>query len=250
MKKQVIFAAGFWFCFTVLALAQDKPERKAEEPVTPEAVLDSAAARWETIKDYQCVMRSYNRKGEKEDDKNIKFLFKRNHQIRMEVIAGPNKGGVVVRSDRGVIKGWKKGLFSFISATLEDNDKRLLNLRGRKFYHTDWGTLIGEARERARSGWTLSLKGEEKVKGTPCHLIELVREPDPDAGGGAGEDGEGEDGSKEKAPPRVTRDLLWIGKKDRLVLQRKQYEGEVLVNEVTWWDIKVNAGIGDELFDS
>jgi outer membrane lipoprotein-sorting protein len=191
-------------------------------------IFSKAEASWKGIRDYRCMMQSNNKLGQEKDLKKVDFAFKRNHQVRMEVLDGKNKGSVVARNDSGRIKGKKGGILGVVAVTLGETDERILNLRGRKFYEADWGTVLKEFSDRLKAGWNVVVQGEEEVSGSPCDILVATGR---------------ESGSK------VTKDMMWIDKKNHLVLRRKQYEGEDLINEVVWWDIQVNSGLGDDLFD-
>jgi len=193
----------------------------------PTAILQSVIQKWKSIQDYHCKMQSNNRLGDKTDKKKIEFWFKRKHQVRMQVLDGEKKGSALTRNDEGRIKGKKGGLLGVIAVTLDENDKRIFNLRGRKFYRADWGSVIAETVQRVKSGWRLRRLGDETFNGVPCFVLEATgKEP----------------GSK------VTRDMIWVDQTNHLVLRRKQYEGKTLVNEVAWWDIELNSNLDDDLF--
>lgn len=194
---------------------------------TPQDLLANVEQAWKGIRDYQCKMQSNNKLGQEKDMKQIEFWFKRNHQVRMEVLDGKNKGSLLTRNDRGRIKGKKGGILRLVTVTLDDTDERILNLRGRKFYEADWGTILSEFAERTKAGWKVEIVDEEKVGGTPCRVLVAT-------------------GSETES--RVSKDMMWIDKKSHLILRRKQYEGENLVNEVLWWDIRLNSGLSDDLF--
>lgn len=191
-------------------------------------ILAKTQETWKGIRDYRCQMQSNNRLGQEKDLKKIDFAFKREHQVRMEVLDGKSKGSVLTRNDSGRIKGKKGGILGVVAVTLDETDERILNLRGRKFYEADWGTVIEEFSGRVGGGWTVEVQGEEEVSGSSCYVVVATGR---------------ETGS------RISKDVLCVDKQRNLVLRRKQYEGEDLVNEVVWWDIQTNPGLSDELFN-
>lgn len=194
---------------------------------TPESLLNNLKTKWNSIQDYQTKMRSRNRLGAQTDEKKFIFSFKKPHMVRTEVIEGDKKGSVLTRDAAGTIHGKKGGVLGIVSITLDEDDERVANLRGRKFYLADWGSVIKEYYEAAKKGWKLSLRPDEKFNGVDCHVLQA----------------EGTD-------PRsaVTLDVIWIDKATSLILCRKQYEGQTLVNEVVWWEFKLNLGLDDSLF--
>ncbi len=194
---------------------------------TPENLLDSLKKKWGSIQDYQTMMRSRNRLGEQKDEKKFLFSFKKPHQVRTEITEGDKKGSVITRDANGKIRGKKGGVLGIVAITLAEDDERVTNLRGRKFYLADWGSVIKEYYEGAKKGWKLSVLPDENFNGSDCYVLQM-------------------EGSDPKSA--VTRDVIWIDKANSLVLCRKQFEGQTLVNEVVWWDIHLNVGLDDSLF--
>jgi len=47
----------------------------------------------------------------------------------------------------------------------------------------------------------------------------------------------------------VTKDVVWIDKKELLIRRNERYEKETLVQEAQWNNYIINAGLPDELFD-
>lgn len=193
----------------------------------PEEILKGLKAKWDQVQDYHCKMRSRNRLGDQKDEKKTEFWFKRPHQVRMLVTDGEKKGSTLTRDANGKIKGKTGGLLGVVSVTLGEDDERITNLRGRKFYLADFGTILKEFVEGSAKGRKLTALPDETFNNVLCSVLEM-----------SGKD------------PRsaVTRDLIYVDKENGLILCRKQYEGNTLVNEVAWWDIEVNVGLGDDLF--
>ena len=194
---------------------------------TPESLLNSLKTKWTSIQDYQSMMRSRNRLGDLKDEKKFLFSFKKPHQVRTEVTEGDKKGSVLTRDATGKIRGKKGGVLGIVAITLSEDDERVTNLRGRKFYLADWGSVIKEYFDAANKGWKLTLLPDEKFNESDCYVLQA-------------------EGRDSRSP--VTRDVIYIDKANSLILCRKQYEGQTLVNEVVWWDIHLNVGLDDSLF--
>jgi hypothetical protein len=194
---------------------------------TPEGLLNTLKTKWTSIQDYQSKMRSRNRLGEQTDEKKLEFFFKRPHQVRTEVSDGDKKGSVLTRDATGKIRGKKGGVLGIVAITLSEDDERVSNLRGRKFYLADWGSVIKEFFDAAKKGWKLTMLPDEKFNESDCYVLQA-------------------EGSDPKSP--VTRDVIYVEKASSLILCRRQYEGRTLVNEVVWWDIHLNVGLDDSLF--
>ncbi len=194
---------------------------------TPESLLNNLKAKWNSIQDYQSMMRSRNRLGNQKDEKKFLFSFKKPHQVRTEVTEGEKRGSVLTRDATGKIRGKKGGVLGIVAITLSEDDERVTNLRGRKFYLADWGSVIKEYFEAYNKGWKFTLLPDEKFNESDCFVLQA-------------------EGTDPKSP--VTRDVIVIEKASSLILCRRQYEGQTLVNEVVWWDIHLNVGLDDSLF--
>ena len=217
MRKWSLITGLFFLVGT--AMAQDKGAKE---------ILGDVQAKWQTIQDYQCKMQSNNRLGQEKDLKLVQFWFKRKQQVRMEVLDGEKKGSTLTRNDAGRIRGRKGGLLKIVAVTLDENDDRIYNLRRRKFYYADWGTIIDEVVGRIKNGWQIERMADETFNKTPCFVIALTGR---------------------ETNSRVTKDMIWIDQSSHLILRRKQYEGSDIVNEVLWWDIQINQALSDDLFD-
>lgn len=216
MRKITAVLAVYFMVVTIPVQAQ-----QAEE------ILKGLKAKWDQVQDYHCMMRSRNRLGDKKDEKKTEFWFKRPHQVRMLVTEGEKKGSTLTRDANGKIKGKTGGLLGVVSVTLGEDDERITNLRGRKFYLADWGSVLKEFFEGSKKRWKYQVLPDESFNNVACTVLEMT----------------GKDASS-----AVTRDVIYVDKENNLILCRKQFEGNTLVNEVVWWDIQLNTGLGDDLF--
>lgn len=193
-----------------------------------EPILEQVKQKWKSIYDYRCQMQSLNRLGQEVDKKKLDFAFQRPHKVRMEVLDGPKKGSVLVRDANEKIRAKKGGILGVVAITLEESDERVTNLRGRKFYEADWGSVIAEWLLAAKNGWSFEKAPDEKYNNEVCHvLISHWRDP--------------------KSP--ITKDMIWVSKETQLIVRRQQFEGETLVNEVIWWDIVLNPSLPEGTFE-
>lgn len=195
----------------------------AEEP----SFAGDLALAWDGITNYACTITAFNRLGAKSERKQVRFAYRRPGVVSMEALDGPDRGGALARDERGVIRGRKGGILKLIAVTLADDDPRVSNLRGGRFYRADWGSIIGEIRGRVRSGWTVKAVGDDACGGVACSVYELNAPP-----GSAG----------------VTRDCVWVEHSRRVILRRQQHEGGMLVNDVTWRDIEINQPVDESSF--
>jgi len=195
--------------------------------VDSSTLLAAVARQWGSVQAYECTMRSFNRLGERTDEKTIRFTFKRPDMARLDVLEGSSKGSAIARNAAGVITGRKGGLLKLLAIELKPDDPRVFNLRGRPFYDANWGAVLHESQNRIDSGWQVRLGGAELVGDTLCTVIEM----------------EGHDEVYD-----ITRERLWIDPVQALILRRRQFDGDVLVNDVEWSEIRLEASPADAVF--
>jgi len=65
---------------------------------------------WQGVKDYTCILSSYNRLGDKEEYKTYEYWYLKPGYVRMKVIKGKGKGGEVFYDPhRDKVRGHKGG---------------------------------------------------------------------------------------------------------------------------------------------
>ena len=210
----------------ILVLALGLPAFSQDSGVLP--ILENVKSKWKTIKDYHCNMQSLNRLGQEVDKKKLDFSFQRPHKIRMEVLDGPKKGSVIVRTADGKIRAKKGGILGVIAVTLDESDPRVTNLRGRKFYKADWGSVIAEWLLAVKKGWKMERLPDETYNNQKCYVLT----------------------AHWKSPQSpITEDKIWVDQSTHLIVRRQQFEGQNLVNEVVWWNLQINPNLDPGLFD-
>ncbi len=209
----------------VILFSLGAPAFSQDPGVTP--ILESLKVKWKSVMDYSCNMQSLNRLGQEVDKKKLDFQFQRPHKVRMEVLDGPKKGSVIVRNANQQIRAKKGGILGVVAVTLDETDERVTNLRGRKFYEADWGSVIAEWLVAAKNGWKMERLADETYNNEKCQVL-AAHWQDP------------------KSP--VTKDMIWVNQ-DHLIVRRQQFEGSNLVNEVVWWNIQVNPSLDPGQFE-
>lgn len=210
-----------------LGLLLAAPAGQAEPGPAAPAELARLSEQTRAITRYACTMQSFNRRDAESNTKTVRFTWARGGRVRMEVLEGPDQGSVLTRDAAGQIRGRKGGFLKMISVTLKDDDARVVNLRGRKFYEADWASVVAEVEARAAGGWTLQAQPDETIDGQVCAVLELTSP--------AGQ-------------PVITRDRLWIDRARGLLLRRQQFEGNTRINEVRWRDLDLQPAADDALF--
>ncbi|MBI4832028.1 MAG: hypothetical protein HY801_10855 [Candidatus Lindowbacteria bacterium] len=119
----------------------------AKPPVdrmTPDQLISKAFENYQTLRSYQCRLILHATKGETVQDSEYLFYYQKPNMVRMHVKEGKGKGDTVVMRGDGAIRGRREGMFSMIAVTLNPEDERLRDLWDRRFYRSDWGTILRE----------------------------------------------------------------------------------------------------------
>jgi len=203
------------------------PAAAAQSTETAAKIFADAKAAWDALQDYHCQIRSWNKLEGTEDLKILDFKFKKPQLARSLVVKGINEGSTVTRDGEGTMHGKKGGVLGLVVLTLKEDDNRIRNLRGKKFYQADWGTMLTEFGNEIARGWTLTRQPDEPFKESMCYVIQV-------------------DGKDENSA--VTQDKFWIDQTTHIIRCRTQNEGDLKVNDAQYTDIELNPGLTDDLF--
>ena len=131
-------------------------------------IYGKALKAWEGVKDYTCIMDSYNRLGDKEESKTYQYWYLKPGYIRMKVIKGKGKGGEVYYDPtRKKVRGHKGGFLSFVVLTLDPNDKRVTSIRGVRVDQTTFGYILAQLKPYVDAG-ECQVVEENGMKGPVC----------------------------------------------------------------------------------
>ncbi len=223
--------------FVSTGIAQEKPAQPpaatAPAAITPdpgktaEQILADFKASLATFKTYHCKFESFNRVGEKSDQKLLEIWFKQPGQVRSLVLKGDNEGGLATRDAKGALRGRKGGVLSLVTLNLKEDDERLRGIRGKKFYDAAWDMILKDFTSRIEKGWKLERLPDEKVAGELCYVIATT-------------------GTETRS--KDTGDRLHISPKTGALIQRTEYQGTTKVSGSLYTEIKLNPPLADELF--
>lgn len=188
--------------------------------LSPTEVLALALQRCRSLDSYRCHLTLHLTRGDRVQNSEYVFSYKKPNLVRMEVKNGKDKGSTVILRADGRIRGRREGLLSVFPITLRPDDDRLYDLWNRSFRDSDWVTLLRETGER--------------LKDTNSACTQIV-----------------DDGQKillvAQADSLVEK--TWLDS-DQLVLVRKQARrdnGDSL--DAVWSDIALNPIFDDDFFN-
>ena len=140
---------GRWFFGLVCLLAIAGGAAGGQEPLTADQVIAKAEARHAGVTDYECVVDTESRLGEKEETTQVRVWFKKPALLRIRVLRGSNKGSEIVVDREGEIRARKGGLLKAFVARVKPDDSRLRTLRGTPVTDVEWGAFYRRFRERS-----------------------------------------------------------------------------------------------------
>jgi outer membrane lipoprotein-sorting protein len=132
----------------LLTLGSSKPP--AVSKITPGQLMFMAFENYEAIRSYQCRLILHATKGNTVQDSEYLFYYQKPNMIRMHVEKGIGEGDTIVMRSDGTIRGRREGILSMLAITLNPNDERLRDLWDRRFYDSDWGTILRETEKRMK----------------------------------------------------------------------------------------------------
>lgn len=105
MKRTLIISLAFLMIFAFLFISANANEQCS-------SVLEQCVFKWESIKDYQCKMQAYNKKGEEEDYREYEYKFMKPNYVYMMVTKGKSKKAKVYYDPTtNKVKGCKHTFF-------------------------------------------------------------------------------------------------------------------------------------------
>ena len=201
----------------------------AQENLSPSALLDSLETRWNQIQDYTMELHSFQKKGEKTQNRVYAFRYMRPGWIYLHVLEGDGKGAhVVYNPQTDKVRAKKGGLLSVIKLTLSPDDKRVLSIRGFGIKDTPFDVLLRRWRTYLQTA-QVQLQGPQEVEGQEVYVLEATG-VDPTLSKGA------------------DREVLYLRSTDFLPVGFDQYEGGELVHRVRYKDLRLNVGLTEEDF--
>jgi len=155
----------------VLALLAAAAAAGGGEDPSAEQVLARAEERFEALTDYECLIESESRLGQRVERGAYRFSYRHPGMLRVRVLRGRFRGSEVTRDRQGRYRGRRGGLLKLIVVDLDPDDGRLRSVRGVPLAELDWGSFYRKLRERAgRPGARLSLAPARDAAG-PYELV-------------------------------------------------------------------------------
>ena len=175
------------------------------------------------VNDYAVTVRAHESKGDRIQDRTYKYWFKRPALAKTLIIAGDGSGSGGVWNGGDRVSGHQGGMLAFIHLKVGLHDSRAVSLRG---YTIPEGLLQNEVDKYKDVKGDLTQRPGPSIDGVATDEVDL-KVADPAANDG------------------VTRMALYLSKETHFPVRQVRWDGEKIVADETFLDLKTNVGLSD-----
>ncbi len=187
---------------------------------TPAAIaaFDSAFGK---ISDYTVTLHAHEVLGNQSQDRVYSYWFKKPHQAKTLIVSGDGNGSGGVWNGGDQVSGHQGGFLSRFHLKVDLHDHRAVSIRG---YTIPDGLFQNLVAQYTHIPGTLTEKGGPTIGGQATSEIDL-RPANPSTAGGA------------------TRMIMYLSKSTHMPVRQIRYDGDKLLTDETWTDLKTNVGL-------
>ena len=214
------------FCLAMLISAACVP--LYAENLTANDYLHAIQARYELIEDYQCRMHEISIGGGQREEKIINYYSKKPKPIRLDILDGNrafDKGSVGVYTGGEKVTGHRGGIMKEMILSVKKDRALATSVRGETIDQSDMLTVIKRIEYLLANGDVSIVEKFSHIEFEFFPFNPLKNEG-------------------------ISRDVVWIDRETMLIIRNERYEEEKLVQQVTWGNHIINAGLPRELFDA
>ncbi len=175
---------------------------------------------FQNLRDYSCQTYTTSFKNGKTKLDGHKYYFKKPALIRLEVIAGGDKGAIAILNAKGKVRAKAGGILGLFTITMEPNDKRLQDKDGSRFVDSHFGGTIADI-ERAINDGNATVT--ELNQGRRLYKLEIERS--------------------------AKRDIILIDPQLMLPVEWQSVRQGRTDSKTEWRDLKVDTGLQDSIFE-
>jgi outer membrane lipoprotein-sorting protein len=189
---------------------------------TPAAEFQDA---WAKIDSYTATITTHETNGKEAQDRVYHYAYKKPHFAKIDIVAGPGRGGGAVWSGGDKVKGHQGGFLSGIKLSVGISDGRAASLRGDTIDHGSFQSIADEL----KSGKVDSATTLATIDGAAADAVTVIA-PATTVGG-------------------VTKYVLFFSRATHMPVRRTAFSGDALVKQEDFSDVKVNAGLTENDFN-
>ncbi len=193
-----------------------------------QSATDRLAAAWARVHDYSVSIDAHEVLGSRTEDRQLRYAFEKPSQARLDLMSGDRRVASLVWSGGDQLVAYHPGL-AFIRLRGNVHDRRFTSLRGNGVLTPNLGDIVAclEQRKQAIQEHPGPIIGGAQTQEIRLSYATGDRCPDDPAVDGA-----------------ITRDVFDVALSG-VVVMRKRYEGEKLVESWDLHDYRINAGLPD-----
>jgi outer membrane lipoprotein-sorting protein len=207
--------------FALAALLLPRPGMAATVPAI--TAFDDAFAK---VTDYTVTVRTHEVLGTRTQDRTYSYWFRRPSLAKTQIVSGDSHGSGGVWNGGDKVSGHQGGMLSFIHLKIDLHDPRATSLRG---YTIPEGLLQNEVDKYKEIKGTLTERPGPDIDGVPTDEVDLdVSDPSADNG--------------------VTRMVLYLSKSTYFPVRQVRFQGDKIVADASFSDLKTNVGLSDQDF--
>ncbi len=189
--------------------------------------FDRLESLWTNLHSYQVTIVEHEVMGDQTSDHELLYEFEKPQHAKLEVVQGTRSGSVIEWDGGDRILAYKANM-SFFKLHRGVHDHDMTSLRGNSILGPNMGDVLacfGEHREALREHDGPEIEGEatDEIE-LPYNDVSCPDDPVSDKG--------------------VTLDVLDVSKKTGLILMRRRYEGDQVVERWQLKDYKIDPGPG------
>lgn len=203
----------------VLALALSLVPHAASAATVPAiTAFDEAFSK---VNDYTVTVRAHEVKGDRTQDRTYHYFFKRPSLAKTDIVSGDGAGSGGVWNGGDQVHGHLKvGPFTF-GKKVDLHDSQATSLRG---YTLPEGLLQNEVAKYTQLKGDLTQRGGPAIQGIPTEEVDLKLADPAEAG-------------------CVTRMAIYLSKETHFPVRQVRWDGDKIVADETFSDLKTNVGL-------
>ncbi len=208
----------------VFALAVSLLPNVASAATVPAiTAFDDAFAK---VTDYTVTVHAREVKGDRIQDRVYHYWFKRPNLAKTLIVSGDGNGSGGVWNGGDQVSGHQGGIVSFIHLKVGLHDSRATSLRG---YTIPDGLIQNEVDKYKNIKGDLTERGGPTINGIATDEVDL-KIADPAAYDG------------------ITRATIYLAKDTHFPVRQVRYEGDKIVADTSFSELKTNVGLSDNDF--
>jgi outer membrane lipoprotein-sorting protein len=188
-----------------------------------EPVSDFTTA-WAAVDNYTATIVTHEIQGTDTQDRTYHYAYKKPHFARIDIVAGPGRGGGAVWTGGDHVVGHQGGFISFVKLSVAITDGRATSLRGDTIDHGSFQSVADELATGKIEGPAVPAT----VDGAAADIVTIDLAP--------------------AAPGGVSKVAVAFSRTTHLPLRRTSYAGDTQVKQEDFRDVKLNPGLTEADF--